>query len=106
KRTGCFLYCTQFEGGIRIVGIREKSDNGNLRHEFVQQLESLSYRSWTKYGDFRGIAARSVKALYQGFSHRVAVRSEHDRNRLSSGLCHVGRRLATHRSEHRDLPVN
>jgi bifunctional non-homologous end joining protein LigD len=103
---GSTVFAHACKMGLKGIVFREKTDDGNLRNELVQQLESLSYRGWTKYGNSRGIAARSVKARYQGFPHGVAVRGEHNRNRLSSRLCHVGRRLATHRSEHRDLPVN
>src|SRR5262249_21349352 len=84
------LHCPQFEGGVRIVGIREKANDSNLRHELVQQLESLRYRSWTEYGDTRGIATRPVKARYQGFPHWVAVRGEHGRNSFSRRLSTSG----------------
>ena len=74
-----------------------------LRHEVIQQLQSLGDRGRTKYGDTSSIAARPVEAVYQAFPDRIAKHAEHDRNSLSSCLGNLRRRIASRRDNYRDL---
>src|SRR5262245_45702763 len=62
---GCCRLCgSEFNITVRIVWIHEKSDDTGLRHEVMQQLQSLGNRCRTKYGDTGSIAARPVEAVY------------------------------------------
>jgi hypothetical protein len=58
ERGGCRLCGFHFDITVRIVWIHEKSDDGGLRHEVMQQLQPLGDRRRTKYGDTSSIAAR------------------------------------------------
>ena len=103
KRGGCRLCGFQFDTAVRIVWIHEKSDDGGLRHEVMEQLQSLGDRCRTKYRDTSSIAARSVEARYQAFPDRIAKHAEYDRNRLSSCLGDLRRRIAPSRDNYGNL---
>jgi len=104
--TGSHLRGAHLDFGVRIVRIHEISDGGGIRHEIVHQLQSLSDRGATKYGDTGRVAGRPVEARDQAFPDGVAVGSEHDRNRLGCRLSGLWRRLATSCGDHRHLTAN
>src|SRR5262249_26788506 len=103
ERGSCRLCGSHFAITVRIVWIHEKSDDAGLRHEVMQQLQSLGHRCRTKYSDTGSIAARPAEAVYQAFPDWIAKHAEHDRNRLSSGIGNLWRRIAARRDNYGDL---
>src|SRR5262249_31768854 len=62
ERMGSRLRRSQFDATVRVVWIHEISEGSDLRHQLVQQLQSLSYGGRPKYGDTGDIAARLIEA--------------------------------------------
>src|SRR5215831_1001280 len=86
ERTGSRLCGFHLGVAVQIGRIHEISDGGSLRHELLQQLQSLSDGDVTKYGDTRDIAAWPAEACDKALPNGVAVGGEHDRNRLARRL--------------------
>src|SRR5262245_37198475 len=102
ERGSCRLCGSHFDITIRIVWIHEKSDDAGLRHEIMQQLQSLGDRCRTKYSDTGSITTRPAEAVHQAFSYRVSKHAEHYRNSLSGCLRNLWRRIAPTRDNYSD----
>src|SRR5262249_13514822 len=89
-----------------MVWIHQETEDSNLRKEVMQQLQSLGYRARPEYRDASGVATRSVEALYQASSDRVAVAGKHNRNCLSSCFSHLRRWLAPCCGDYIDLSAH
>src|SRR5262249_42639 len=88
---------------VRIIWVHEKANDASLRHDFLKQLHSFGDRGGTEYGDTSGITARSVKARYQAFPDRVAIRGEYDRNCVGCILDDLRTRFAPKCGDYSDL---
>ena len=64
ERGSCRLCGSHFDITVWIIWIHEKSDDAGLRHEVMQQLQSLGERCRTKYGDTGSITARPAEGVY------------------------------------------
>src|SRR5262244_764404 len=95
ERMGSRLRRSQFDATVRVVWIHEISEGSDLRHQLVQQLQSLSYGGRPKYGDTGDIAARLIEARDQALPNGIVVGGEHYGDRLSCRLGNLWRRFTT-----------